>query len=116
MEGKVKAPVSFDDFQQVDIRVGTIVSAQEFPTARKPAYRLEIDFGPLGTKRSSAQITDLYRPDELVGRQVMAVVNFPPRQVADMMSEVLVMGVVGDAEGVVLLTPDRAIGNGSPIG
>jgi len=115
MEGNVKAPVSFDDFQQVDIRVGTIVSALEFPKARKPAYRLEIDFGPLGTKRSSAQITDLYRPDELVGRQVMAVVNFPPRQVADLMSEVLVLGVVGDAEGVVLLQPAHLVSNGSPV-
>jgi tRNA-binding protein len=116
MEGKVKATVSFDDFQQVDIRVGTIVLAQEFPKARKPAYRLEIDFGPLGIKQSSAQITALYRPEELLGRQVLAVVNFEPRQVADFMSEVLVLGLVGDAEGVVLLTPDQAIGNGSPIG
>jgi len=115
MEDAFRPKVRFDDFQRVDIRVGTIVSAQEFPKARKSAYRLEIDFGPLGIKQSSAQITALYRPEELLGRQVLAVVNFEPRQVADFMSEVLVLGVVGDAEGVVLLQPANAVANGSPV-
>jgi len=106
---------TFDQFTEFDIRVGTIVRAETFPEARKPAYRLEIDFGPLGTRRSSAQITDLYAPEDLVGRQVVAVVNFPPKRIAGFVSEVLVLGAYTDA-GVVLLQPERAAPNGSRIG
>ncbi len=101
-----------DDFDALDIRVGTVTAAEPFPKARRPAYRLTIDFGEgIGTKRSSAQITDLYSPEDLVGRQVLAVVNFPPRQIADFMSEVLTLGLKTDA-GVVLITPDRRTDDG----
>ena len=108
--------ITFDDFLKVDIRVGTIVSAEPFPEARKPAYRLTIDFGPtIGVKKSSAQITDLYTLEELVGRKVMAVVNFPPRQIGPVRSEVLVLGFP-DAEGeVVLIGPDHPIPNGGRL-
>lgn len=106
--------IGFDDFLSVDIRAGTITDAQPFPTARKPAVRLWIDFGPeIGTKKSSAQITEHYDPASLVGRQVLAVVNFPPRQIGPFMSEVLTLGV-GDAEGrVVLLAPDKPVPDGA---
>jgi tRNA-binding protein len=102
--------ISFDAFLQVDIRVGRITAAEPFPEARKPAYRLTIDFGPaLGVKKSSAQITRNYRLDELPGRLVLAVVNFPPRQIGPIMSEVLTLGVP-DADGeVMLIAPDRAV-------
>jgi tRNA-binding protein len=105
--------ITFDDFLKVDIRVGTIVEAAPFPEARKPAYRLMIDFGPeIGVRKSSAQITRNYRLDELVGRQVAAVVNFPPRQIGPLMSEVLTLGFP-DAEGeVMLLGPDRKVPDG----
>ncbi len=102
--------ISFDDFLKADIRAGRVVDAQPFPEARKPAFRLWIDFGPeIGVKKSSAQVTELYAVDDLVGRQVLAVVNFPPRQIGPFMSEVLTLGVA-DAEGrVVLLAPDREV-------
>ena len=102
--------ITFADFERVDIRVGRIVRVEEFPEARKPAYKLTIDFGsPIGTRRSSAQLTDRYRPADLEGRLVVAVVNFPPRQIGPFMSEVLTLGVP-DADGaVVLLTPDRDV-------
>lgn len=102
--------ISFDDFLKVDIRAGRVVDAQPFPEARKPAFRLWIDFGPeIGVKKSSAQITELYSIDDLPGRQVLAVVNFPPRQIGRFMSEVLTLGVT-DAEGrVVLIAPDREV-------
>jgi len=108
--------IAFDDFLKVDMRVGLVLRAEEFPKARRPAYRLWIDFGPeLGVKKSSAQITDLYRPEDLAGRLVLAVVNFPPRQVADFMSEVLVLGVK-DAQGrVVLMEPERDAPPGSRL-
>lgn len=102
-------------FEQLDIRVGRIVSASPLPGARKPAYRLQIDFGPLGVKTSSAQITDLYRPEELEGRLVVAVVNFPPKRIAGWVSEVLVLGALSSG-GVVLLQPDRPVAPGDPIG
>lgn len=110
------ATIGFDDFLAVDIRVGTIVEALPFPEARKPAYRLAIDFGPvIGVKRSSAQITEHYALDALVGRQVAAVVNFPPRQIGPMMSEVLTLGFP-DAEGkVVLVTPSTGVPNGGRL-
>ena len=108
--------ISFDDFLKVDIRVGTIVSAEPFPQARKPAYRLAIDFGPaFGVKKSSAQITRHYRLEDLVGRQVAAVVNFAPRQIGPFMSEVLTLGFP-DAEGeVVLIAPNLAAPNGGRL-
>jgi tRNA-binding protein len=101
-------PISFDDFLKVDIRAGRVIDAQPFPEARKPAFKLWIDFGPeIGVKKTSAQITEHYTPETLIGRQVMAVVNFPPRQIGPFMSEVLTLGVA-DAEGrVVLLAPDH---------
>jgi len=102
------------DFQKLDIRVGRVVDVQDFPEARKPAYRLWIDFGELGVKRSSAQITDLYKKEDLVGRLVVAVVNFPPKQIATFMSEVLVLGAM-DERGVVLLAPDREVPPGTPV-
>lgn len=107
-------PVSFDDFLKVEIRVGTVLEAIDFPNARKPAFQLRIDFGPeIGEKRSSAQLTRLYKKEELVGRQVLAVVNFPPRQIANFFSEVLVLGAVEEDGTVVLLNIDRPVANGT---
>ena len=104
------ARIAFDDFLKVDIRVGRIIRVDPFPEARKPAYRLTIDFGPtIGVKKSSAQITDLYTLEELVGRKVMAVVNFPPRQIGPVRSEVLVLGLPDAAGDVVLLAPEREV-------
>lgn len=106
----------FDDFLKLDIRVGTIVEARVFEKAKKPAYKLRVDFGPeLGVKNSSAQITELYMPEDLVGKQVLAVVNFPPRQIADFMSEVLVLGTYSEG-GVVLITTDKDVKNGDKLG
>lgn len=102
-------------FFALDIRVGTILTAEPFAKARKPAYQLLIDFGPLGTKKSSAQITDLYTPETLLGRQVVAVVNFPPRQIANFVSEVLVLGSVNEQGHVTLLQPERPAANGEKI-
>lgn len=107
---------TFDDFMKLDIRVGTITEAKVFAKARKPAYQLVVDFGEeIGTKKSSAQITQHYTPDQLIGKQVLAVVNFPPRQIADFMSEVLVLGTYSEG-GVVLITPDKAVQNGDRLG
>lgn len=106
-------PIAFADFEKVEIRTGTIVDAQPFPEARKPAFRLWVDFGaPLGVKRSSAQITVHYAPDRLIGRQVIAVVNFPPRQIGPFVSEVLVLGVPDENGAVVLLRPDLKVPDG----
>ncbi len=108
--------VSFDDFLKIDIRCGTVVEASPFPEARKPAIKLVIDFGPqIGRKKSSAQITDLYDPQSLVGRQVMAVVNFPPRQIGPFMSEVLTLGVSDDSGAIMLVTPDHAAPDGARL-
>ena len=107
---------TFDDFMKLDIRVGTIVEAKVFEKAKKPAYQLVVDFGEeIGMKKSSAQITQQYSADELVGKQVLAVVNFPPRQIANFMSEVLVLGTHSDG-GVVLITPDKEVKNGDKLG
>lgn len=107
---------TFDDFMKLDIRVGTILSAKNFEKARKPAYQLEVDFGEeLGIKKSSAQITDHYKPEDLIGKQVLAVVNFPPRQIANFMSEILVLGTYSEG-GVVLITPDKPVKSGDKLG
>jgi len=109
-------PISFDDFMRVDIRVGTIVAAEPFPEARKPAFKLTIDFGAaIGTRRSSAQITEHYTLDDLVGRQVAAVVNFPPRQIGKFMSQVLTLGFPDEQGHVVLFAPDQSIPNGARL-
>ncbi len=107
---------TFDDFMKLDIRVGTITEAKVFEKARKPAYQLVVDLGgEIGLKRSSAQITDHYTPEELVGKQVLAVVNFPPQQIANFMSEILVLGTYSEG-GVVLITPDKPVKNGDKLG
>jgi tRNA-binding protein len=108
--------ITWGDFERVDMRVGVVVDAQEFPEARRPAYKLWVDFGPLGVKRSSAQITRRYAPAELVGRRVVAVVNFPPKQIGPFLSEVLVLGAYDAAGDVILLAPDFDVPPGSRIG
>jgi len=108
--------LSLQDFEKVDMRVGVVTDASEFPEARRPAYRLWIDFGPLGVKRSSAQITAHYRPADLIGRRVVAVVNFPPKQIGPFISEVLVLGAYNEAGEVILLNPDQPVAPGSKIG
>lgn len=107
--------ISFDDFLKVDIRVGTVLSAEEFPEARKPAYKMTIDFGPeIGIKKTSAQITKYYKPETLIGRQVAAVVNFPPRQIGPVMSEVLTLGF-SNGDGIILIAPDQKVPNGNKL-
>lgn len=108
--------ITWPDFEKVDIRVGTIIEAQPFPKAKKPAYQLTIDFGPLGTRHSSAQITDHYTPENLTGEQVIAVVNFPPKNIAGFQSECLVLGIYDETNSVVLLSPNKPVSNGLKIG
>jgi tRNA-binding protein len=111
----VKDEISFDDFLKVDIRVGTIIEVNDFPKARKPAYQLTIDFGSLGTKKSSAQITDLYKKEDLLHKQVTAIINFKTRQIANFKSDVLVLGVYNKDEKVILLQPSKTIKNGEQV-
>jgi tRNA-binding protein len=108
--------ISWDDFEKIDIRVGTVIEAADFPKARKPAYKLTIDFGELGIKHSSAQLTKFYSLNELAGQQVIAVVNFPPKQIADFFSECLVLGVYDENKNVVLIQPKHSVSNGAKIG
>ena len=108
--------ITFDDFLAVDIRVGTVVEAEPYPEARKPAIKMVIDFGEeIGLKKSSAQVTAHYTPETLVGKQVAGVVNFPPRQIGKFMSEVLVVGFMDENEGVVLVSPDKPVPNGGRL-
>ena len=108
--------ISWNDFEKIDIRVGTILEATDFPKARKPAYKLTIDFGELGLKRSSAQITKWYSTEELIGQQVIAIVNFPPKQISDFFSECLVLGIYDENKNVVLIQPKHSVSNGLKIG
>jgi tRNA-binding protein len=109
-------PLTWGEFERVDMRVGTVLEATVFAEARQSAYKLLIDFGPLGIKKSSAQITDLYQPEDLIGKQVIAVVNFPPKQIATMKSECLVLGAIGENRVITLLSTERRVENGSRIG
>jgi tRNA-binding protein len=109
-------PISWTDFERVDMRVGIVLEAEPFREARRPAIKLRIDFGELGVKRSSAQITDRYTPEDLVGRRVVAVVNFPPKQIGPFVSEVLVLGAYGERGEVILLRPDFEVAPGTKIG
>lgn len=114
--GTPAAVIGFDDFLKVDIRIGTVIAAEPYPEARKPSLKLQIDFGPLiGVKRSSAQLAALYAPEALIGRQVAAVVNFPPRQIGKFMSEVLTLGFPSAEGCVVLAMPERAVPNGARL-
>lgn len=108
--------ISWNDFEKIDIRVGTIVSVNDFPAARKSSYQLKIDFGEIGIKNSSAQITAIYSKESLIGKQVVAVVNFPPKQIANFFSECLVLGVYNKNNEVILLQPTHAVENGDKIG
>ena len=109
-------PITWNDFEKIDIRTGTIIEVNDFPQARKPAYQLSIDFGELGIKKSSAQITVHYSKEELLNRQVIAVVNFPPKQIATFISECLVLGVYDENKDVILLQPGKPVANGMKIG
>lgn len=111
-----KNDLTWSEFERIDMRVGTIVEARIFEKARRPAYQLIVDFGPLGTRKTSAQITDLYTPETLIGQQVIAVINFPPKQIANFMSECLVMGSYGPDKAVTLLQPERPTENGAKVG
>jgi tRNA-binding protein len=108
--------ITWNDFEKIDIRVGTVIKADEFPEARKPAYQLTIDFGELGTMKSSAQITNHYTIQDLVGQQVIAVINFPPKKIASFVSECLVLGIYEENGNVVLLQPQKQVSNGLKIG
>ncbi|WP_418509525.1 tRNA-binding protein [Corallibacter sp.] len=110
----MNSTINFEDFVKVDLRVGTIIAVDDFPKARKPAYQLTIDFGALGVKKTSAQITTLYNKEALLNRQIVAVVNFPKKQIANFMSECLVLGAV-NGKDVILLNPDQAVKNGSTV-
>jgi tRNA-binding protein len=109
--------INWDDFEKIDMRVGTVIDVSDFPKARKPAYQLTIDFGSgIGIKKSSAQITAHYQKEDLLNRQVIAVVNFPPKQIADFISECLVLGVYDENKDVILLSPERSVKDGQKIG
>ena len=111
----MKPAITFEDFLKVDIRIGTIIEVNDFPKARKPAYQLKIDFGVLGIKKSSAQITDLYTKEDLLNKQVTAIINFKPRQIADFMSECLVLGIYNSDGNVVLLQANKSAKNGEQV-
>lgn len=108
--------INWEDFSKIDMRVGTICNAEIFKEAKNPSYKLVVDFGDLGKRKTSAQITKLYQPNNLIGKQVIAVVNFPPKQIANMMSECLILGAVGKENNITLIQPDSDIANGLKIG
>nr|WP_299070112.1 tRNA-binding protein [uncultured Allomuricauda sp.] len=108
--------IQWDDFTKVEMRIGTVISCEVFDSARKQAYKMNIDFGEFGIRKTSAQITKLYRPENVIGKQVVAVLNFPPKQIANMMSECLVLGGVGENNEVTLIQPERTTKNGTRIG
>lgn len=112
----MKAEISWQDFEKIDIRTGTVISVEDFPKAKNPSYQLSIDFGELGIKKSSAQITALYQKENLIGTQVLAVVNFPKKQIANFFSECLVLGVYGENNEVTLISPTIPVKNGSALG
>ncbi|MCL4113218.1 UNVERIFIED_CONTAM: hypothetical protein GTU68_002868 [Idotea baltica] len=111
----MKELISWVDFVKVDLRVGTIIDVQDFPEAKKPAFKVKIDFGDEGVKQSSAQITDLYNKTDLMGKQIIAVINFPVKQIANFMSECLITGIVGNNNGVILLQPEQRVKNGLSV-
>lgn len=111
----MKDIISFNDFEKIDIRIGTIIEANTFEKAHKPAFQLQIDFGDLGIKKSSAQITELYSIEDLVGKQIIAVVNFKPKQIANFLSECLVLGIYNDNKNVVLMQPEQSVPNGAKL-
>ncbi len=113
---KLKTEASWSDFTKLDMRIGTVLSAEIFEDARNPSIKICVDFGDLGTKKSSAQLTVLYEPEDLIGRQVVAVVNFPKKQIATMMSECLILGGLGNENAVSLLQPHKPVPNGTQIG
>ena len=112
----IKPEISWQDFEKIDIRTGTIISVSDFPEARNPSYKVEIDFGDLGTKKSSAQITELYQKEDLIGKQIIAVVNFPKNQIANFFSECLILGVYGENKEVTLLATSLPTKNGLQVG
>lgn len=111
-----KNTLTWTDFEKVEMRIGTILSAKIFEEVKNPAYKIIVDFGPLGSRKTSAQLTVLYKPEELIGKQVVAVVNFPPKQIANMMSECLILGGLGENRDVTLLHPGKKVANGTRIG
>ena len=116
MKNKSDEPLSWGEFSRVDMRVGTVIHAEVFKEARKPAFKLQVDFGALGILKTSAQVTDLYSCEELVGKQVIGVVNFPPKQIANIKSEFLLLGAMGNAGEVTILQTERKVKNGLRIG
>lgn len=112
----MKAEINWADFEKIDIRTGTIISVSDFPKAKNPSYQLTIDFGKLGIKKSSAQITELYSEKDLIGTQILAVVNFPKKQIANFFSECLVLGVYGENKKVTIISPTNLVKNGSALG
>ncbi|MFN2260871.1 MAG: tRNA-binding protein [Psychroflexus sp.] len=112
----MKTDLTWKDFQKVDMRVGTIISAEIFEEAKQPAYKMLVDLGEFGIKKTSAQITELYKPDDLIGKQTVVVINFPKKQIANMMSECLVLGAVGEQKQITIIQPESKVKNGTKIG